>query len=192
MGRGRLAGTLERSKPHDRIRFTLLSRAASPAFGMSPSLNPDDFRDACAQFANGVAVATVTAPDGSPHGLTVSSFVSVSIHPPLVLICIDYSCTILTHFRASPFFAINVLSDGQRDLSVNFATKTASRFDGIEWLRGMAGSPLLHDCLARFQCRVNQIVEAGDHAILIGDVLDVKAFPGEPLLYFNRSYRTLL
>lgn len=134
----------------------------------------------------------MTAPDGSPHGLTVSSFVSVSIRPPLILICIDHSCTILTHFYANPFFAVNVLSDSQRELSVNFATKTEGRFDGIQWFPGITGSPLLHDCLARFECRVERIVEAGDHAILVGAALDVKAFPGEPLLYFNRSYRTLL
>jgi flavin reductase (DIM6/NTAB) family NADH-FMN oxidoreductase RutF len=158
---------------------------------MSASLKLDDFRDACARFATGVSVATVTAPDGSPQGLTVSSFTSVSIQPPLILICVDSACTILAHFRANPFFAINVLSDAQRHLSVNFAAKTESKFEAIEWVPGVYGSPLLHDCLARFQCRVDRIVEAGDHAILIGAVLDVQAFPGEPLLYFNRSYRTL-
>lgn len=159
---------------------------------MLPSLNPDLFRNACAQFATGVAVATVAASDGSPHGLTVSSFTSVSIEPPLVLICVAYSSTILTHFRESPFFAINVLSDQQREVSVNFATKTESRFEAIEWFRGTGGAPLLENCLARFQCRVNNIFEAGDHAILVGAVLGVEAFPGEPLVYFNRSYRVLL
>lgn len=159
---------------------------------MSPALNLDDFRAACAQFATGVAVATVAATDGSPHGLTVSSFTSVSIHPPLISICIDHACTTLPHFRANPFFAINVLSDGQRDLSVNFATKTEARFDGINWFPSTSGSPLLHDCLAHFECRAESILEAGDHAIFIGAVLNVKAFPGAPLLYFNRSYGTLL
>ena len=137
-------------------------------------------------------MATVRSLDGSPHGLTVSSFTSVSIHPPLILICIDQACTTLTHFRENPFFAINVLSDQQRDLSVNFALKTDARFDGIEWFPGMNGAPLLHDCLAHLECSVERMVEAGDHVIFIGGVLDVKAFPGEPLLYFNRSYRGLL
>lgn len=159
---------------------------------MSASLNPDEFRNACALFANGIAIATVTAPDNSPHGLTVSSFTSVSIDPPLVLICIDRSCTILTYFQTNPFFAINVLSEAQRDHSVKFATRTESRFDGVPWFPGLTGSPLLHDCLARFQCRVDRLVEAGDHTIILGAVLKVESFPGEPLLYFNRSYRTLL
>jgi flavin reductase (DIM6/NTAB) family NADH-FMN oxidoreductase RutF len=159
---------------------------------MSPSLNLDDFRDACALFATGVTVATVTAPDGSPHGLTVSSFTSVSLHPPLISICIDQSCNTLTHFLANPFFAINVLSDRQRDISVNFATRIDGRFDELPWFSGLAGSPLLHDCLARFECRVERTLEAGDHIIFIGAILRVQAFPGEPLLYFNRTYRTLL
>jgi flavin reductase (DIM6/NTAB) family NADH-FMN oxidoreductase RutF len=165
--------------------------AAQPS-GMSPSLNPDEFRNACALFANGVAVATVTAPDGTPHGLTVSSFTSVSIQPPLVLICIALSCTIITHFRTNAFFAVNVLSEQQRDLSVHFATRTEGRFEGIDWVPGVAGSPLLHDCLARFQCRTDQIVEAGDHIVLLGTVIKVESFPGDPLVYFNRSYRSLL
>jgi len=163
-----------------------------PPVEMSPSLNLDDFRDACSLFATGVAVATVTSADGSPHGLTVSSFVSVSMHPPLVLICVDHSCTALPHFHASPYFAINILSDLQRELSVNFATKTQSRFDGIDWFPGTAGSPLLHSCLAHFECQVDRVVEAGDHAIFIGSVFAVAVFPGDPLLYFNRAYRSLL
>ncbi len=137
-------------------------------------------------------MATVTAADGAPHGLTVSSFTSVSIHPPLISICIDQNSTALPHFRANPFFAINILSDAQREISVNFATKLDGRFEGIDWFPGIAGSPLLHNCLARFECRVERIVEAGDHIIFVGAVLDVQAFPGDPLLYFNRAYRSLL
>ena len=162
-----------------------------PVFMTSP-LPAGDFRDASTQFATGVAIATVLAPDGSPHGLTVSSFTSVSLDPPLVLICIDRNCNILPYFQSAEFFAINILSEDQRQLSVTFSVKPEGRFEGVAWYPGSSGSPLLHDALAEFECRVHQIVEAGDHAILIGRALRVATNPGQPLLYFNRGYRALL
>jgi flavin reductase (DIM6/NTAB) family NADH-FMN oxidoreductase RutF len=158
---------------------------------MSSLIETDAFRDACAQFATGVTIATVLAPDESPHGLTVSSFTSVSIHPPLILICIDYACTILTHFRQNPFFAVNILSEKQRALSVIFSVKPEGRFEGVRWYPGAEGSPLIADSLAHFECRTERILEAGDHAVLIAGVMRIQTFPGEPLLYFNRSYRSL-
>jgi flavin reductase (DIM6/NTAB) family NADH-FMN oxidoreductase RutF len=149
------------------------------------------FRKACALFATGVSVATVRAADGTPHGLTVSSFTSVSIEPPLVLVCIDYSCAFLPHFRAATKFAINVLSETQRDISVAFAEKPEGRFDGLEWYSNLTGAPLLRDCLATLECRVSTIAEAGDHAIFLGEVLHAESRPGKPLLYFDRDYRAL-
>jgi flavin reductase (DIM6/NTAB) family NADH-FMN oxidoreductase RutF len=151
----------------------------------------DAFRDACARFATGVAIATVQAPDSSPHGLTVSSFTSVSLSPPLVLVCIDRECTILTYFRENPYFAVNILSDDQRDLSVAFSVKPEGRFAGVSWSPGTHGQPLIHNTLAQFECRQINMVRAGDHDVLIGEALRVASFPGEPLVYFDRNYRSL-
>src|ERR1039457_6791673 len=78
-------------------------------------IGPDRYRTTCAQFASGVAVATVRALDGTPHGLTISSFTAVSLSPPLILICIDFASQTLEHFRRGPYFAVNVLTDGQQD-----------------------------------------------------------------------------
>ena len=149
------------------------------------------FRQACSLFATGVAVATATAVDGTPHGLTVSSFTSVSVDPPLILICIDSQCPFLSHFRLCTHFAVNVLGESQRELSVIFAEKPEGRFDGVEWFAGKTGVPLLAGSLARVECRASSIFEAGDHAIFIGEVEHAESSNGRPLLYFNRGYRSL-
>jgi flavin reductase (DIM6/NTAB) family NADH-FMN oxidoreductase RutF len=136
-------------------------------------------------------VATVLAPDRTPHGLTVSSFTPVSIEPPLLLVCIDYACTFLGHFRASTHFGLNVLAEEQRELSVIFAEKPEGRFDGVEWYSSMTGVPFLKNCLTNLECRVSSIIEAGDHAIFLAEVVEAESRDGQPLLYYNRDYRSL-
>jgi flavin reductase (DIM6/NTAB) family NADH-FMN oxidoreductase RutF len=157
---------------------------------LSRAASAEAFRQACAKFATGVAVATVLAPDGTPHGLTVSSFTAVSIQPPLVLVCIDYACPFLTYFRASTHFGVNVLGESQRELSVIFAEKPEGRFDGVEWYGTRSGVPWLHNCIANLECRVSSIIEAGDHAIFLAEVVEAESREGHPLLYYNRDYRS--
>jgi flavin reductase (DIM6/NTAB) family NADH-FMN oxidoreductase RutF len=159
---------------------------------LSRATSAEAFREACAKFATGVAVATVRASDGTPHGLTVSSFTAVSIDPPLILVCIDYACTFIEHFRASTHFGVNVLAESQRELSIIFAEKPEGRFDGVEWYSSESGVPLLRNCLTTIECRVSSIVEAGDHAVFLAQVVDAESRDGVPLLYFNRDYRSLL
>ncbi|HLH00593.1 MAG TPA: flavin reductase family protein [Bryobacteraceae bacterium] len=168
--------------------------SSSPSLRLAGSgavLDPQSFRDACALFAAGVAVATVTAPDGTPQGLTVSSFTSVSVDPSLVLICIDLKCPQVSYFRQGTHFAVNILTESQRDVSIAFAEKLAGRFDGIEWSSGRTGAPVLDRCLAVLECRTASILEAGDHAVFVGQVENVESRGGQPLLYFNRDYRRL-
>lgn len=154
-------------------------------------LDSDVFRKTCGRFATGIAIATVSGPDGLPYGLTVNSFTSVSAVPPLVLICIDYRSTILTHFRSSSSYCVNVLADTQRDLSIRFSQRTPDRFEGLAWERGPAGSPVLTGCLAAMECSVVQVVEAGDHAIFIAEVIHAQAREGKPLVYFGSDYAGL-
>jgi flavin reductase (DIM6/NTAB) family NADH-FMN oxidoreductase RutF len=156
------------------------------------AIDPDLFRKSCGRFATGIAIATVTDSDGTPYGLTVNSFTSVSCCPPLVLICVDYRCSLLPVFRSSSWYGINMLSDQQRDLSVRFSQRQLDRFDGIEWKQSENGVPLIGSCLARLECCVSQTVEAGDHAILIAEVTAAEYSEGEPLVYFGSSYRRLL
>lgn len=155
------------------------------------AVQADLFRKTCARFATGIAVATVSGKDGLPYGLTVNSFTSVSCCPPLVLICVDYRCNILSHFRSSSHYGINVLSEQQRDLSVRFSQRDADRFEGLTWRLGETGVPLLDGCLATMECSVSQVVESGDHAIFIGEVATAEYREGKPLIYFASAYRDL-
>ena len=142
-------------------------------------------------FASGTAVATVRAQDGTPHGLTVSSFTAVSIDPPLILICIDLRCPFLSYFRQGTHFAVNILGESQREVSATFAEKPEGRFEGIDWTPGESGAPVLSGCLATIECRTASIIEAGDHAIFVGQAEHAQWRGGRPLLYFNRGYRLL-
>lgn len=169
-----------------------MSRAAIHALPRRiGSLDTKAFRAACSRFASGVTVATVRAADGSLHGLTISSFTPVSIEPPLILICIDHSCVFLHHFRACTHFAVNVLTESQRDVSVAFSEKVEGRFDGIEWDLSPNGVPLLRGSAATFEAQLGAVIEAGDHAILLGEVLHAEVHSGKPLVYFDREYRSL-
>jgi flavin reductase (DIM6/NTAB) family NADH-FMN oxidoreductase RutF len=148
----------------------------------------ETFRKTCSRFATGIAIATVADGTGQPFGITVNSFTSVSCTPPLVLVCVDYRSSILPHFRNTAFFGINVLDEHQRDLSIRFSQQELDRFENIGWRRGHSGAPMLDGVLAEMECRVTQTVEAGDHAIFIGEVIGARLREGLPLLYFNSSY----
>jgi len=156
------------------------------------SLHPGSFRDACTLFATGVTVATVRALDESLHGLTVSSFTPVSIEPPLILICIDHGFAFLQHFRACTHFGVNILGESQREIAVTFAEKEDLRFEGVDSHLSPGGVPFLRGSLAAFECRLEAIIEAGDHAIFLAEVVHAEAHGGSPLLYFERDYRSMV
>jgi flavin reductase (DIM6/NTAB) family NADH-FMN oxidoreductase RutF len=154
-------------------------------------MDPWLYRRTCAQFATGITVVTVVDSGGHPHGMTVNSFSSVSLDPPLVLVSIDLRNAILGHFLSSSFFAINILAEGQEDLSLRFSSTSENRFGGVGWHAGLSGMPLLHGVLAHFECTVTRTFEAGDHIVLIGEVRDADHAEGKPLVYFDRGYRRL-
>jgi flavin reductase (DIM6/NTAB) family NADH-FMN oxidoreductase RutF len=154
-------------------------------------LDEERFRKTCAQFATGIAIATVQGRDGQPLGITVNSFTSVSCAPPLVLVCVDYRSSILSHFRNSAYYGINILREDQRDISVRFSQAELDRFIGIGWRPGHTGVPLLDGMLATMECRFTQTVEAGDHAIFIAEVVAADSAAGRPLLYYGSEYCSL-
>lgn len=154
-------------------------------------VSPDEFRRACGRFATGVTVASVLDAHGQPHGLTVNSFSSISLDPPLILICLGHAVTLIDMFRESRHFGISMLAEHQRDLSQRFATKGQDRFDGLEWYRGETGVPLLSGTLAAVECTVRQRITAGDHDIFIGEMLRAEINTGDPLIYFASQYRAL-
>lgn len=161
---------------------------------MSSDLSPvsaDDFRRACGRFATGVCVATVLDAQGMPHGLTVSSFTSVSLEPPLVLICLGHAVTVIDCFRAAKYFGINILADSQQHLSERFARKGMDRFNGLAWESGLSGVPLLPGALASLECEVEQRVTSGDHDIFVAKMVRTVIGQGNPLLHFEGRYRGL-
>ena len=161
---------------------------------MSSGLLPvtqEVFRRACSRFASGVTIATVLDSLGTPHGLTVSSFTSVSLDPPLILICLGHRVTVIDSFRTCKYFGINVLSDHQQPLSDRFASKGLDRFDGLIWQPGESGVPLIPGVLAAIECSVHQRFTSGDHDIFVGEMVRAHVSAGEPLIHFASSYRRL-
>jgi flavin reductase (DIM6/NTAB) family NADH-FMN oxidoreductase RutF len=149
----------------------------------------EEFRHACGRFATGITIATVLDGTGAPHGLTVNSFSSVSLEPPLGLICLGHAVSLIDTFRASPYFGLSVLSEAQRPLSDRFARKGCDRFDGVQWIAGQTGVPLIPDALAWMEFAVENRVRAGDHDIFIGKMVRATVNEGDPLLYFASRYR---
>ena len=157
----------------------------------SSTVDPNQFRKACSHFATGITIPTVMGTDGKPHGFTANSFTSVSLNPPVVLICVDNRANIIDHFKAASSFGINVLSTTQEHLSNRFAGKGQDRFEGVEWAPGRLGVPLLIGTLARFECQLKQVLEVGDHSIFFGEVISADFDGGDPLLYFQGRYESI-
>ena len=149
------------------------------------------FRRVCSKYATGITILTVLDSLGAPHGMTVNSFTSVSLSPPLILVCIDRQTPILSHFKPATRFGVNVLHEEQKELSTWFARSGHDRFSGMEWRAGETGVPILPGMLATLECEVTQMVEAGDHVVVIGAALHATWREGQPLVYFNSSYQSL-
>ena len=156
------------------------------------ALTPAEFRAALRSFAAGVTVVTTRDRDGRPSGLTASAFTSVSLDPPLVLICVDHAATAYPDFRVRGWFAVNVLRREQEALSRRFAASGGDKFHGVACHEGPHGLPLLDDALATLECRIVEAHEAGDHTIFIGRVEATEVRSGRPLVYFHGAYHGLM
>ncbi len=149
------------------------------------------FRAAMGALAGGVAVVTTVDANGEPRGLTTTAVTSVSLRPPLVLVCLDRGSRTLLALRDSKRFAVNVLDAGAADLARTFASRGDDKFAALEWRLGRNGCPLLHlDSLAWAECRTELEVDAGDHVILVGRVADAEASAADrrPLTYFRGRF----
>jgi len=158
---------------------------------LAAGIGKAEFCGACAKFPTGVTIVTVRDAQGSPHGMTASSFTSVSLAPPLVLVCVDHGAKVLGHLRPSKYLGINILSESQHQLSVHFARRGQDRFDGVDWTAGHHGVPLIPGVLAALECRIDRMEDAGDHAIVIAEVLRTEFRDGRPLVYFGSGYHKL-
>ena len=153
------------------------------------TIDPRAFRDAMGCFASAVTVISTTTEDGRAVGVTVNSFNSVSLDPPLVLFCLGRDATNFEHFLASGRFAVNILRHGQDGISNGFAADGAKFFQTMENGLSALGNPLVPDTLAMFDCRTEAVHDGGDHVILIGRVKELRHDPdGDPLLFYRGRY----
>jgi flavin reductase (DIM6/NTAB) family NADH-FMN oxidoreductase RutF len=159
------------------------------------SLSPTEFRKAMGCFATGVTIITVDL-EGEVHGMTANAFSSVSLDPPLLLVCVDHSAQTHAHLHARKRFGINILAENQRRISEYYArlVHTHERADeeaGARFDRTAHGTPILHGALAYLECRLQSAQVAGDHTIFIAEVEEVVVREGEPLLFFRGKYRKI-
>ncbi len=162
----------------------------------APAVDGSAFRKAMGSFPTGVTVVTVACRDGTMHGMTVNSFSSVSLDPMLVLVCLNETSRALGLIERAGAFVVNVLSAGQQDVSRWFADRDRpagpTMFDGVPFEPGVTGCPLLLGATASFDCRLRQSHRAGDHLIVLGEVVTLVHRPQlEPLIFHAGTYKAL-
>lgn len=153
---------------------------------MGGPVSSSAFREALARFASGVVIVTGQSPSG-PVGFTVSAFSSVSLDPPLVLFCVAKTASAYAAIMAAPLFGISILEEGQAGIATQFARQGVDRFAGVA-LKAGTRVPLIEGALAQLECRPHVLHDAGDHTIVIGEVLEAAWASGEPLLHHARRF----
>ena len=155
-------------------------------------IEPQSFRETMATFPSGVVVLTAFGQDSLPRGLTVSAFCAVSLDPPLALACVDKTSNTLPAVQHTGGFTANILAAGREQLARRMATKLSDKFDGITWRQPKSahGGPILEDdCAAYAVCTLRDTIEAGDHWILIGNVVEGANREGvSPMVFSRRVY----
>lgn len=159
---------------------------------MHPPTDKAELRTALGAFATGVTIVTAVNGDtGEPVGFTANSFTSVSLEPPLLLVCLAHTASSYRIFCQTDSFAVNVLSAEQKAIARVFATRGADKFGTVSWKPGVRGAPLIDGSLARFDCAMHERVAAGDHDILMGRVLGFSRHEGKPLVYHGGAFAAL-
>lgn len=144
-------------------------------------------REVMSAYPTGVTVVAGSDPDGSPYGLTVNSFTSVSLDPPLILVCIGHTSTSHARLVAAPAFTVNVLAAEQEEVALRFATEPSEgRFDDIPWQPSVSGAPLIEGVAAWLECSAYEVLGGGDHSILVGKV-ERSGVSERPALLFHRG-----
>lgn len=150
-----------------------------------------DFKLALSHFASGVTIVT-TEHEGKPFGMTVASFASLSLRPPLVLVCVEKSVKTHEAIAAAGKFAVSILGADQADLSNRFASRVEDKFADVSIDRGEElGLPLINNAITSIECQLHSQLAGGDHTIFVGEVASVRTCEGAPLLYFRSGYREM-
>ena len=155
------------------------------------SLDPDAFRALMGRFATGVTIVTATDAAGHDRGMTVSAFASVSLQPPLVVMCIDETASMHETLVNGEYFGVNILASTQEAIARRFAATGAQQFEGIGYRSGENGVPILNDVLAYVECRRISSARAGDHTIIVGETLAGSLRDARPLLYYRGGFAQL-
>lgn len=153
--------------------------------------DPQELRRIMGLFATGVTILTTRDGQGNFYGLTANAVTSLSLVPPLVLICIDRKAETFAHFYDSKTFVVNILAEGQDALSTRFAKSGGDKFGGVAHRVGRLGTPVLDGALGYLECRIVETFEGGDHVIHLGQVEHAESLGGRPLLFFQGRYRQL-
>ena len=157
----------------------------------TPAAVPDDvFRDVIGRFASGVTVITTTADDGD-HGTTASAVSSLSMDPPMLLVCLNKTSDTQTAILSSGVFAVNILAEDQGQVAYQFAKKGQGKFDGVDVVRGRSGVPLVDRALAHLECEVDETVAGGTHTVFLARVKEASGKEGAPLTYFRGRFGRL-
>jgi flavin reductase (DIM6/NTAB) family NADH-FMN oxidoreductase RutF len=151
----------------------------------APEVDPAQFRQLLGRFATGVTILTVVTPDGRPIGMTANSLSSVSLHPPLISVCVDREADMHDIILQADRFVVNVLSGRQEALARRFADKQVDRFDGVGYQLSPDGLILLDGALGHIECHRHAQYQAGDHTIVLGKVVGGETGDGRPLLYYR-------
>jgi flavin reductase (DIM6/NTAB) family NADH-FMN oxidoreductase RutF len=156
---------------------------------MEKGISSEEFKAVMTKHAAGVTVVTTVGPDGRLHGLTATSFTSLSMTPPLCLVCVDKKTGSHEPLTRGRLFAVNVLSDQQEAVSNTFASRREDKFEQVPHQKGPAtGCPVLTEALAWMECEVTDIVPGGDHDIFIGMIKKIQINQGKPLVYWHGAY----
>jgi flavin reductase ActVB len=151
-----------------------------------------DFRKAMSRFASGVTIVTSVDDQGRPHGFTASAFCSLSAEPPLVLVCLDRDARCHPTFMRAPTFAVSILRDDHVDAAMRFASSSETdKFAAGDLAPTEHGPSRLPDALAALTCQTHQRLPIGDHTVLVGRVLDARIGEGEPVVFYDRQFRSL-
>jgi flavin reductase (DIM6/NTAB) family NADH-FMN oxidoreductase RutF len=154
-------------------------------------ISKEDFRGALSRFASGITVVTSVDDAGRLHGMTVSAFCSVSLEPPLILICISKDTGSHDSIAKIKKFAVNILREDQAELSERFSAPVEDKFGSTEYHESPDGLPLLNGALANLECRLVHSYDGGDHTVYVGEVENAAMFGGQPLLHFRGDYKRI-
>lgn len=156
------------------------------------AISKEVFRAALGRFASGVTVVTTKDADGRLHGITVSAFSSVSLEPPMILVCVDKRAGSHSALKESGAFVVHILAEEHEHHSNKFASPVPDKFDDIEYRIGIEEIPVLENALVALECRLAHAHEGGDHTIFVGEIQNAEIKDGNPLVYWDGDYRKIV